>query len=100
MDKPIPLGIIPASPGQTIVRIWVDTDDMTPIVEHWPVIAWRVMDGWAEPVCTHAKSFDDQTELFVQPDGKLADLDGDEVFETLEKAVSALMLEARKPGAA
>lgn len=95
---PAPLAIIPANPGQTIVRIWVDFDLET-FVEHWPVIAWRIMDGWAEPVCTHPKSLEEQAEFFIQPDGRLADLDGEEVFDDVA-AARASMVAAYKREAA
>lgn len=89
-----PVAVIPAQPGQTIVRVWVDAD-MVPVVEHWPVIAWLVMDGWAEPVCTHPKSFDDEAEFFIQPDGRLAELDGEEVFPDVETAIARMVADAK-----
>lgn len=90
------IGVIPATPGQTVIRIWVDTDDYVPVIERWPVIAWRVYDEWAEPICTSAKTIVTEEEFFVQPDGKLAEVGGDHVCDTLDDATLLAVMRAQR----
>lgn len=92
------IGVIPASPGHDVIRVWVDEDTFATFSERWPVIAWRIMDGWAEPICTEPRS-SNQREFFVQPDGRLANIDGEGFCEDIEEALEHCVASAKEAAA-
>lgn len=89
------IGVIPALPGQTVIRIWVDEDTFEVFSERWPVIAWRVYAGWAEPICTELRCSNER-EFFVQPDGRLANLDGEGFYAEIGEAMADCIAEVRR----
>lgn len=98
------IGVIPANPGQIVIRIWVNRYKPLDInaettVERWPVIAWRIMDGWAEPICTSPPEFETDAEFFLQPDGRLAGLGDHGVYDGIEEAKQACILAAMRRAA-
>lgn len=84
---------IPATPGQEIVRIWIDPRDMTPRVERWAVIAWRVYPEYVAPVCFQEPSSDD-AEFVVRPDGWLIGIAEASWYPNVEAAQAELLAKA------